>query len=283
MNRQVSLNPLAAMAAKASPMKLAPTAIALAALLAGAAQAATIVYQNDFNSPVGWTDQSGNGTQISFAQVNSLYGSAFQQTFTVETIKLAGNANYSDPAGTGGAYTLGMLSAAQNDLLALTFNVGSLSFVNVMMDFAGMGPVACPSCGGPFGFAGQTPIFDLRLYDSPSGTFNLGSPVTQLSAAAMTGNVIASTTNLGWNNRTSALSTVGSTNGRVTVVFDLRAGAGMAGYAAFDNIVIASSDVSGDVGGGGGVAPAIPEPSTTALMGLGLLGLLGVAKRARRR
>ncbi len=262
-------------------MKLIPTAIALAALLAGAAQAATIVYQNDFNSPVGWTDQSGNGTQISFAQVNSLYGSAFQQTFTVETIKVAGNANYSDPSGTGGAYTLGMLSAAQNDLLSLTFNVGSLSFVNVMMDFAGMGPVACPLCGGPFGFAGQRPIFDLRLYDTPVGTFNLGSPGTQLSTAAMTGNVIASTTTLGWDNRTVPLSTSGNTNGRVTVVFDLRAGTGMAGYAAFDNIVIASSDVSGDVGGG--VPPAIPEPSTTALMGLGLLGLLGVAKRARRR
>ena len=268
-------------------MKLIPTAIALAALLGGLAQptqAATIVYQNDFNAPVGWTDQSGNGTQISFAQVNSLYGSAFQQTFTVETIKVAGNPNYSDPSGTGGAYTLGMLSAVQNDLLSLTFNVGSLSFVNVMMDFAGMGPVACPSCGGPFGFAGQTPIFDLRLYDTPSGTFNLASPGTQLSAAAMTGNVIASTTTLGWDNRTSSLSTVGNTNGRVTVVFDLRAGAGMAGSAAFDTIVIASSDVAGDVGGGGGgVPPAIPEPSTTALMGLGLLGLLGVAKRARRR
>ncbi len=244
-----------------------------AAALVGSwsAHAAVVVYQNDFNTPAGWVDQSGNGTGISFQSVNSMYGSAFQQTFTVETIRLAGNANYSDPSGTGGAYTLGMLSAAQNDLLSLTFDVGSLNFVNIAMDFAGMGPVACPLCGGPFGFAGQTPIFDLRLYDTPSGTFNLGSPGTLISSAEMVGSVIASTTTLSWDSRMASLSTVGNSNGKVTLVLDLRAGAGMAGYAAFDNLMIESSDIAGPV----------PEPATYALMLLGM-AMVGAAARRRR-
>lgn len=254
---------------------LARLALALAAAgAASAAGAATIVYQNDFNAPLNWVDQSLNGTGISFQQVNSLFGSGFRQTFTVETIKIAGNANYSDPSGTGGAYSLGMLSAVQNDLLSLTFDVGALSFVNVQMDFAGIGPVACPNCGGPFGFPGQRPIFDLTLYDTPSGSFNIASPGTStaLSTAAMTGNVIASTTTLSWDNRTVTLSTAGNTNGTVTLLFDLRAGAGMAGYAAFDNLVIASSDKPGDVS-------PVPEPSTALLMGIGALGLCLSARR----
>ena len=38
-------------------------------------------------------------------------------------------------------------------------------------------------------------------------------------------------------------------------------------------------DPIGPIGGGGGVAPAIPEPSTWALMGLGLLGVAGATRR----
>ena len=253
----------------------------LALGLAPTAQAATIVYQNDFDSPVGWADGSGNGTGVSFAQVNSMYGSAFQQTFTVETIRIAGNANYSDPSGTGGAYSLGMLSSVQNDLLSLTFDVGTLGFVNITMGFAGIGPVACPSCGGPFAFAGQTPIFDLTLYDSPLGTFSLGSPGTALSTAAMTGAAIASTTTLGWNDGSATLSTAGNTNGKVTLVIDLRGGAGLAGYSAFDNLLIASSDTPGDTGGGGGGGGNnVPEPSTLLLAGLAAL-TLGLRRRVR--
>lgn len=264
---------------RTSPVRcLAVLAAAVAVAWAQPAAAATVVYQNDFNSPSGWIDQSGNGTGISFQSVNSLFGASFQQTFTVETVRIAGNSNYNDPTGTGGAYALGMLSAVQNDLLALVFDVSGLAFVNVMMDFAGMGPVACPSCGGPFGQVGQTPIFDLTLYDTPSGIFSFGSLGTSLSSASMVGDVITSTTTLGWNNRTVALSTAGSTNGLVTLLFDLRGGAGMAGYAAFDNLVIASSDTPGDIGGGG-VTP-VSAPSTLLLAGLGLLGLL---VRQRRR
>jgi len=240
---------------------------------------ATVVYQNDFNSPVGWTDMSGNGTGISFTPVNTLYGSAFQQTFTVETIKIAGNANYSDPSGTGGAYSLGMLASAQNDLLSLTFNASGLAFVNVKMDFAGMGPVACPQCGGPFAFAGEIPIFDFSLYDTPSGAFVMGSPGTQLSTGALIGTVIASTTTLGWDTGTVSLATTGTTNGQVTLLIDLRAGFGFAGYAAFDNLVIASSDKPGDIT----PAPAtVAEPSTAALVAMAAFACLMGTRRARR-
>ena len=136
-----------------------------------------------------------------------------------------------------------MLSSVQNDLLSLTFNVSGLAFVNVNMDLAGMGPVACPGCGGPFGFAGQTPIFDLTLYDTPTSAFNINNPgsSTALSTAAMTGSVIASTTTLGWDNRTVSLATSGNANGNVTLLIDLRAGA--AGWPATRCSTTSSSPV----------------------------------------
>jgi hypothetical protein len=96
----------------------------------------------------------------------------------------------------------------------------------------------------------------------------------------MTGSVIASTTTLGWDTRTVSLATAGS-NGKVTLLLDLRAGAGMAGYAFFDNLVIASSDTPGDTGNGN--PPPIPEPSTWALMAAGVFGLLGATRRMRAR
>jgi len=95
------------------------------------------VYTNNFDAPVGWVDQSGNGTGLSAQSVNSLFGPGFQQTFTVETIRIAGNPSYSDPSGTGGAYSLGMLSGVQDDLLSLTFNVANAPLLNIAMDFAG--------------------------------------------------------------------------------------------------------------------------------------------------
>lgn len=262
-----------------SPARAWRWALPLAALSLGLALAlpvpAAVVYQNDFNNPVGWTDQSGNGTGISFANVNTLYGSAFQQTFTVETIKIAGNPQYSDPSGTGGAYSLGMLSSVQNDLLSLTFSVGSLAFVNIEMDFAGIGPAACPLCGGPFARVGETPIFDLSLYDTPLGSFNINSPGTALSTGAMTGAPIASITTLGWNHGLVSLSTAGNTNGTVTLLIDLRAGTGMAGYSAFDNLLIASSDTPG------GPPPGVPEPASLLLAGLGWLLATGRVRRSR--
>lgn len=100
--------------------------------LSPAVSAATLLYQNDFESPNGFVDTTSH--DVSQQTVDSLYslsGFQFQQTFTVETLHITGGAafgtGYSDPAGTGGNYALGMLSTVQNDLAALTFDVGAFS------------------------------------------------------------------------------------------------------------------------------------------------------------
>lgn len=118
------------------------------------------------------------------------------------------------------------------------------------MDLAGISPVACPSCGGPG---------------------------TGLSTASMAGSPIAGTTTLGWTSGSATLSTAGNTNGKVTLLIDLRGGVGMAGYSAFHNLVIARSDTPGDTGGGGGT---VPEPTTLMLAGLAAM-VLGLRGRPR--
>jgi len=232
--------------------------------------ATVIVYQNDFNSPSGFISGYGGYTDVSQQSVNALYGSTFQQTNTVETIHIAGSSLYSDPSGTGGSYALGMLSTIQDDKLVLTFNVGSLSFVNVQLDISQIdlqGPAA------PFGpDPGVAPVFKLQLFDTPGGTFSFGSSYTELDNATITG-TSSSRYVFDWKNFIVPLSTSGNTDGNVTIQLDLLSG----NYASFDNLIIASSDTSGDLGQG---RSPIPEPTTLALFGLGLAGL-GLSRRKK--
>jgi len=240
------------------------SAIFSLALLSGMANATTVtIFENDFDAPSGF---AGDSTGVSSQSVNSLFGSAFDQTFTVETIDV-NNPQYGNPPGAGGNFVLGMLSNAQNDHLSITFDVNALSFVNVRMDISSI-DLNC--CGGPFVPQGSVPIFELTLFDTPGGAFNVGSPgsFTPLDSDTMTGTASAPFV-FDFTQHSIALSTAGNTDGNVTLLIDLLQG----GYAAFDDIVITSSDTAGDFGD-------VPEPGVIALLGIGLLGL-GIARRQR--
>ena len=239
---------------------LLATAAAAFVCLSGQANAATIIFQNDFNNPTGFINGAGSGyTDLSQQQVNDLYGSTFAQSFTVETIQINPSQLYSDPSGIGGDYALGMLSTVQDDKLWLTFDVGSRSFVNISLDISSIG---LEGPGGPFTTNSSIPEFELTLFDDATNA--------ELSSTTFSGTA-SEIFDFDWTNHLNALSTVGNTTGMVRLQFDLLSG----GYAGFDNLVIASSDEEGDI-----TPDDIPAPAALGLLGLGLAGF-GFAARRR--
>ncbi|MEO9469917.1 PEPxxWA-CTERM sorting domain-containing protein [Parasphingorhabdus sp.] len=237
------------------------------------AQASTVLYDQDFESPTGFVNDGGD-INI-FNPVNDLYGGqpagfSFAQAFTVETLLLTGDqafgTGYSDPTGTGGNYAIGMLSDRQNDLLGLSFNVGSFDFLNLRADISS---IDLDRFGGPFIPAGGlAPVFRFSLYDNPTGAVGLGTgPV--LDMFDVTGTTSARDT-FDWTEALGGLDATGSTNGEVILRIDLLSGQ----YAAFDNLRIVASNTPGDVGG-------VPEPTTWAMMIFGF-GLIGNAMRRRK-
>ncbi|BBA36984.1 uncharacterized protein sS8_5061 [Methylocaldum marinum] len=241
-------------------------------MFTSAAQATTVVlYDQNFENPAAFVNDGGD-VNI-FNSVNTLYGNqppgfAFAQQFTVETLLITGNQafghGYSDPSGKGGNYALGMLSDGQNDLLGLSFNVGSNPFLNVRLDISS---IDLSVFGGPFVPPGAVPTFEFTLYDNPSGATGLGGgtilDVLQASGTASAQDVFD------WTEVLLPLDASGNTNGNVTLRIDLLAG----GYAALDNFRIAASDTPEDVG-------AVPEPATFALVAIGLAGF-GVSRGKR--
>ena len=140
---------------------------------AGDARAATLLYQQNFEAPVGYIDTSG--VDVSQQSVNSLYGNqppgfTFAQQFTVETLELNGGVafgtGYIDSSGTAGNYMGGRLSTGEDDRLGLAFNVSSFDFLNMNI---GVTSIDLAGLGGPFvpGFGvttnpGTEPTFPLR-------------------------------------------------------------------------------------------------------------------------
>lgn len=254
--------------------------IALALTLAAPAHAATVVlFDQDFENPTGFVND-GHDVNI-YRTVNQLYGGqpagfSFAQANTVETLNITGQhgssrafgTGYSDPAGTGGNYALGMLGSAENDLLGLTFDMGAIRYFNFSIDVSS---IDLSSWGGPFNpTSGSTPKFRFTLYDNPSLANGLGGG-SVLAQTEGSGTASTSRSSFDWTTLQFAFDAQGATNGGVTLVIDLIEG----GYAAMDNFRMVASDTEGDLG----PAP-VPLPATAPLLLAGI-ATIGAVRRRR--
>jgi hypothetical protein len=210
---------------------------ALVALAVTARAQSVVLYTNDFESPnVPVVIDCGNS--LDTRGINFLYGTAgftFSQQNTVEAVVHADiGAYYSDPEGKGGAYSIGMLSTAQDDKLALTFDAEGRAFVNVGLDLSA---IDVQGCGGPFGVA--VPVLRISLLDSPGGVFDFNQTVLDTKTLA---NDVATPEQwtFHWKYGVVALDASGATDGNVSILFDLLE----SGYAAFDNLSIVASNTS---------------------------------------
>ncbi|MDX8128198.1 hypothetical protein QLH52_12955 [Methylomonas sp. OY6] len=239
--------------------------------------AATTLYTQDFENPNAGAFVNDSGDVNIYNPINALYGGQpagfqFAQTFTVETLQIGGTqawgTGFLDPQARAGNYAISMLSSAQNDLLGLSFNIGTHKYLNFQMDVSS---IDLDRWGGPFVAAGGVaPVFRFSLFDNPGG----GTGVTGgalLSFADVTGTATALKNTFDWTNHIIALDATGNTNGNVILQIDELQG----GYAALDNFVIAASDKPGDVG-------QVPLPAAAWLFGSGLLGLLTLRPIKRR-
>lgn len=232
------------------------------------------LYTQDFENPTGFVNDGGD-VNI-YRTINQLYGNQppgfeFAQAFTVETLLVGGTqawnvpanpgGGFKDPQGLAGTHVISMLSTVQNDLLALSFNVGDNSFLNLALDISS---IDLNSWGGPF-FDGKAPKFLFSLFDNPSGAVGLGGGAL-LSSVTVTGTLAPNQWTFDWTRKAVGLSTAGNTNGNVTLQIDLLEG----GYAAMDNLSITAAN-----------APPIPEPASWMLMVLGGLALASRVRTAR--
>jgi len=202
------------------------------------------LYQNDFETP-NVPPVLACGYALDVRSINTLYGGQggdFTQINTVETVlinepaALGAPQEYSDPDGRGGNYAIGMLSALQNDRLALTFDGQGLPFINIGLDISS---IDVWGCGGPVGVA--VPSYRISLLDSPGGVFAWNNAV--LDEAIITGEAAPDQWTFQWTNHVLALDASGSTDGNISIVWDLL----QSGYGAFDNLIIASSVDPGDL------------------------------------
>lgn len=201
-----------------------------------------ILYDNHFESP-NIPPTSNCAPDLDVTDLNTLWsgtaggtggGGSFQQVNTVETILIHGPSNqYIDSSGIGGNYCISMLSSFQDDKAALTLNSQNLPFAIVSMDISA---IDLNGCGGPFGL--NTPVMDIKIYDSPGAVFSFYAPGTLLDHDTITGTVPGATIySFNWTSQLVSMDISGSGDGNITVVFDLM----QSGYAAIDNLLIFSS------------------------------------------
>jgi hypothetical protein len=223
-------------------LRLAATIILLMALQAVMHAQQVTLYDNDFESP-NIPPEPNCGADLDATDLNTLWtgtaggtggGGSFQQVNSVETILINGpNGRYEDPSGTGGDYCISMLSVSQDDKAALTLNSQLLPFCIVSLDISA---IDLDACGGPYGL--DTPVMNIKIYDSPGGVFSFGSPGTLLDEDTISGTAPGATIfTFNWKNAIVSMDIDNSADGNITVVFDLW----RSGYAAIDNLSIISS------------------------------------------
>ncbi|WP_146164549.1 hypothetical protein [Nitrosospira sp. Nsp2] len=137
----------------------------------------------------------------------------------MDTLLIAGNQasghGYSDLSGKG-ELCFGDAFTVENDLIGLSFNVGSNPFMNVRAEISS---IDVSVFGGPFVKPGAVPTFKFTLFDDANGNDGLGSgkmlDVGQVSGIASSRDVFS------WTEVTLPPSTIGNTDRNVTVRIDL--------------------------------------------------------------
>lgn len=238
-----------------------------------------ILYDNHFESP-NIPPVPNCGPDLDATDLNTLWsgtaggtggGGSFQQVNTVETILINGpNGQYIDTSGIGGDYCISMLSTAQDDRAAVTLNSQNLPFAIVSMDISA---IDLNGCGGPFGI--DTPVMDIKIYDSPGAVFSFAAPGTLLDHDTITGITPGATIyTFNWLAQTVSMDIAGSTDGNITVVFDLL----QSGYAAIDNLLIQSSLTSINPGAVSYPVSLFPNPSAGIFHIDGIMNASGCVK-----
>jgi hypothetical protein len=201
------------------------------------AGASVVLYSNDFESP-NEPIVVDCGNSLDTRGIDFLYGEpgfVFHQQNTVEAIVLEdAQGLYADPEGIGGAHSLGMLSTAQDDKLALTFDRQGRNFINIGLDLSS---IDVQGCGGPFGV--DVPVMQISLLDSPGGVFDFAQSV--LDSDSITGEAAPDAWTFDWTSGVVSLDASAATDGSVSILLDLV----QSGYAAFDNLSIVASDSAG--------------------------------------
>jgi hypothetical protein len=240
-------------------------------LCAGTAGAAGILLVQDFENPnVAWVEASA-GKDISQQSINDLYsnqpaGFIYAQQWTVETFLINGDrafgSGYIDSSGAAGDHLVGMLENRQLDLLGLAFDVGADNFLNVSIDITSLD---VDGLGGPFG--ATAPTFRFSLFDNPTGAGGVGGGSLTLLDSFDASGTASSREIIDFTNFIIGLDASESTNGNLILQFDLIAGV----YAGFDNLVIGSSNVEGEL---------VPVPPAVWLFG-SALAMLGWIRRRK--